>query len=381
MSAAETKTPPAPASTAVAIRTPDRITTAEQFSNAVAEWQGKCHVLTPFASVGSIAPMHAVWVSVVQINPDKASGEVYYSDSNAKLPWLKDGEVALAKNGLRKIAEGLGVDIKLHHLSVGVKPHYWLVRAVATYKSLDGSIVTREASMEWDLRDGSDRLKGFTANQITEARKHGLRNCETRAINAAIRECGCGVKQAYKREELAKPFVALRCMYTPDYADPETRRLLTERALTGTSALYAQTAPAAPVIRGAFDDVIDDVPQQGRTTAPQTVGRGSTPAAAGQSSQAPAGADQPPVPGAVRIAKVTEKKGETNGNKWTRYTIVDHTGESYSTFSETLAEAANKARAKAEWVELGTETKGDYVNLVELAPAGQQPTLPNVDNL
>lgn len=371
------------ASQALAIRLPDRITTPEEFQRAVTACQSQCHLLTPFANISSIAPMHAVWTSVVQINPDKAAGEIYdgvIEGRDARLPWLKEGEVALAKNGLRKIAEGLGIDVRLEYLSVGRVRHYWHVRAVATYKSLDGSVVTREASMEWDLRDGSERLKGFGTNQISEARKNGLRNCETRAINAAIRECGCGVKQAYRREELLKPFVALRVMFQPDYADPETKRLLTERAMTGTSALYATSAPA-PALRGAFED-------EPATSTPQPVGRGSTAAASGQAlprsstvAPPPPVDDRPPTASSVRITDVKTKSGETKGRKWTRYIIVDSHGVEHSTFDADLGEAARRAKASGAWVELTEESDGTYANLVEIAPAGQQPELPSIGDL
>lgn len=364
-------------------RAPDRITTPDEFAQAIARWQGQAHVLTPYASISGIAPMHAVWMSVVQIDPDKAAGEVYdgRTETGGRLPWLKDGEVALAKNGLRKIAEGLGVDITLQHLSVGVVRHYWHIRAIASYKGLDGGTVTREASMEWDLRDGSERLKGFGPNQIAEARKNGLRNCETRAINAAIRECGCGVKQAYRREELQRPFVAIRVRFEPDYADPETRRLLTERALAGSQALYAPQLSAAPVTRAAFDEV--------EPSAPQSVGRGTTAAAAGQPPAArtsppagpPVATDEPPTPAAVRIDEVKTKSGETNGRRWMRYIIVDSLGVEHSTFDKDIGEAAQRARAARAWVELAEESDGNYKNLVEIAPAGQQPTLPDMGGL
>lgn len=353
------------ATAALAVRLPAQVTTAQEFEAAIAHAKGRCHVLTPFSSVSSIAPMHAVWLSVVHIDADKAAGDIYDNQTSGraggpKLPWLKDGEVALAKNGLRKIAEALGVDVALVHLSVGQRAHYWLVKAIATYKSLDGSVVTREASMEWDLRDGSDRIRGFTPNQIAEARKHGLRNCETRAINAAIRECGCGIKQAYRREELAKPFVALRVMFTPDYSDPVTRRLLTERALGGSHLLYgdATAAPLAspPALRPAFGDVVD-VP-----TASEPP-RGTT--------EREAEASGPPSPHAVRVVRIEEKHGtRADQSKWTLFLLVDHHGVEHGTFSRSIRDAAEQAMRAGAWVELVEDTSGDgrHRNVVELLP-------------
>src|SRR5439155_10873 len=84
---------------------------------------------------------------------------------------------------------------------------------------------------EWDLRDGSPQLKGWKPAQIEEARKHGLRNCEARAINAAIREAGCGIRQKYKVEDLAKPFVVMRVAFRANMDDPDQKRMVLERAL------------------------------------------------------------------------------------------------------------------------------------------------------
>lgn len=367
-------TPQTQAMQPAAAGTPAVITTPDEFSTAMARWQKEHHnVLTAFSNIAGLAASHAIQWSMVQLDPDPTKGGT--EDVYDGLPFLKKDQVAPAKRGLRKIAEALGISIRIEHLSVGRVRHYWLVKAIASYRGIDGSTVIREACMEWDLRDGSDRLKGWTtAAQISEGRKHGLRACETRAINAVIRECGCGVKQAYTKGELAKPFVAVRVVFLPDYSDPEVKRLVTERALSGTNQLYAPTAPSHVPSVPAFAD--DDEPRV------KTIGSGSTPAA-NQSTGAPQSkppvpateADQPPTPDAVRIADVRTRQGETGGKKWTRYIIVDSRGAEHSTFDKGLADYAEKAKAARQWVEIAEEADGQYKNLVEITPAGQQPSL------
>lgn len=352
-------------------RTPAVITTPEEFRSSLLKWQqDRFNVLTPFSRISGLAQQHGIVTSVIEINVDKTAGEVYDG-----LPFLKQGEVALAKNGLRKIAEGLGISVRLEYLSTGAMVrYYWHVKAIATYRGIDGAPIEREASEEWDLRDGSDRLKGWTPNQIGEGRKHGLRNCETRAINAAIRECGCGVKQAYKREELARPFLAVRVAFQPDMGDPETRRQVTAAALTGTRALY----PAAPASasRDAFEEAGDE-------HAVRDAGRGSTPAAtATQPPQPPPAEDRPPTPDAVRVIKVEEKSGVGKNNKpYTRYLVVDSTGLESSTFDRKLFELAQKCCAEKAWVEISTESNGGYTNLIEITVAGENPRLPDMERL
>jgi len=221
-------------------RIPEIITSQEEYHVSRLRWEEKKYnILTPFRDISGLAPAHGVLASLILINTDVDAKEVY-----SGLPFLKKDEVALAKRGLRKIADGLGISTELEHLSVGTVSHYWHVKAIATYRGLDGAVVLREASQEWDLRDGSDRLKGWTANQIQEGRKYGLRNCEARAINAAIRECGCGIKQAYYRDELARLFLAIRVMLNPDMSDPDQKRAVIENFYRGTATLYPQ-APHA----------------------------------------------------------------------------------------------------------------------------------------
>lgn len=353
-------------------RTPAVITTPEQYRGALLRWQSQGYnVLTPFTNISGLAAQHGLIAAVVTIKTDRDAGEVY--DNSGGLPFLRDGEVALAKAGLRKIAECSGISTRTERTDPRTIPHYWEIKAIATYRGVNGAIVTREATMEWDLRDGSDRLKGFKPNQITEARKNGLRNCETRAINAVIRECGCGLKQKYTRTELQQPFVAIQVMFIPDMSDPETRRMVTERALGGTNAMYppaSRDLPAGEII-------------EGETSEPRQVGRGSS--SSSQASASPAGStdpDKPPTPDAVRIVKVETKTGKTNNKEWTRYTIVDSTGSEHSTFDKTIAAFAEKARDAKQWVEVAEESDGQYKNLIEIVPAGEQPSLlPNPSDL
>lgn len=233
-------------------RTPAIITTSDEYVTALKRWEGRCNVLTPFTNIIGIATSYGLIATVVKLNPDPLKGEVYsgYTDTGAKgMPFLKgergkpSEELAPAKIGLRKLAECGGISTDALRTDPRTTPYYWEFKATATYRGLDGSLITRSATFEWDLRDGSDRLKGWTANQITEGRKNGLRNCEARAINAAIRECGCGIKQKYTRAELEKPFVVIRVAFQPDMNDPDIKRMVTQQALGGANALYPHSTP------------------------------------------------------------------------------------------------------------------------------------------
>lgn len=376
--------PAEPKTTALSI-----ISTPEQFQTTLATVERNYNVLTPFATIGGLAPQYVIFPSVVRINIDAAAAEVYDGKNGrgeSKLQYLGPDEVALAKNGLRKIAEGLGISIRLEYLRDGVSPeHYYHVKAVAAYRGLDGQWVQREASEVWDLRDGSDRMRGWTVGQISEGRKHGLRQCEARAINAVIRECGCGVKQKYSRAELQKPFLAMRVNFIPNMDDPDQRRIVTERALQGSSTLFAQSQsqPSSPTGSVPFTDgeFID-------SPAPVHVGGGATAAASGQSA-APAPTppvDLPPCEGAVKIASAEPrefvyKNGAKTGQKGTKFVIVDSNGVEFSTFSKTHYDDAVRFKASNEWVEIATETNGQFTNIIEITKAGTEPHLPGLDEV
>jgi hypothetical protein len=356
-------------------RTPAVITTPDEYTAAMKRWEGRFNVLTPFTSISGLAAQHGIIVSQVKVNPDDSKtgpGEVY-----GGLPFLKTGEVALAKIGLRKLAECGAISTRTIRTDPRTIAHYWEFKAIASYRGIDGAIVEREATQEWDLRDGSDRLKGWTANQVSEGRKNGLRNCEARAINAAIRECGCGIKQKYSKEELARPFIVLRVAFQPDMTDPEIRKIVTQNALGGTRALYPHSEPHAA------GDYVD-----AEVSEPRAVGSGSTMPA--QDTSAPASSTStpktdpnvPPVEGAVRIAHIAEKEGVgKNGRKFVRYLITDHLGVVLSTFDKQHFDDATRFKASNDWVEIVTEKNGDFVNIIEIIKAGTEPALPGLDEV
>lgn len=362
-------------------QTPPVITTPTEYRQALARWGTDYNVLTPFTNVSGIAQSFGIIATVVKINHERIAGEVYsgFSETGAKaMPFLKgergqaSEEFAIAKIGLRKLAECGGISTHTERTDDRRIQNYWEFRAIATYRGLDGSLITREATFEWDLRNGSDRLKGWTSNQITEGRKNGLRNCEARAINAAIRECGCGIKQKYTRAELDRPFVVIRVAFQPDMNDAAVKQAVTMRALEGTGALYGQSRGAIQPIAG---EVVEDVPI---AEAPRQVGSGSTES----SKTTEPTEDKPPTPDAVRVMKVEEKSGETKGRKWIRYAVIDSNGVAASTFDKQLADAAREYEKNSTWVEISTETQGEFTNLIEITPAGQQPSLlPNASDL
>lgn len=236
------------------------ITTTDVFHQKLDQWKrSDCHVLCPAVNFATLPEQHGLLATAVQVNPDPNGGEVYFNKM-----FCGQGEVAIAKAGLRKIADCAGYSITTHRTDDRSVPFFWEFKATASRIGFDGTREFRESTQEWDLRDGSLRLKGFKPAQVEEARKNGLRNCETRAINSVIRELG--IKQKYAQTELAKPFIVIRVMFQPDMRDPEIQRLAAAAHFNGVAQLYPPTTPEPGATRAidaaVTDDDLSDLPSE-----------------------------------------------------------------------------------------------------------------------
>lgn len=352
-------------------RVPQRITTPTQYRASLEQWQRQgLNILTPATNFSGLQEGFAMFPAVVRLNPNIDEGDVY-KDSQ-----FKSGEVALTKDALNKIAQAAGMSIKTHRTDDRSIPNYWEVQAAVRFVGLDGSTQELTAMQEWDMRDGSARSKGMKSDaERQRARLNGLRSCEARAINAAIRLFG--VKQKYSLEEVSAPFMCVRVMYVPDQNDPEVRRMLAERALAGTSTLFGSAPRAvAPELLGTIGAMLEEA----RPPVAAAVTGTTAPAAA---AEKPADPSAPPCEGAVRIERVDEKKGVNAKTQrpWTRFEVTDSNGEICSTFDTKIAEVATRAAKDRTWVELTVESNGNFRNLIEIMPAGQQPGLPSMGDL
>lgn len=234
------------------------ITTPEEYHARLTKWRNdKYHILSPMTHVGFIPGHYALVPSTVDIDPDPAIGEVYQD----KLFCEKD-EYALARPALGKIATSAGFSIVTEDLTPTHSQNYWKVVAKARFIGIDGTVKVRTAMADYDLRDGSPRIKKMQAaakrnnrnpeQQIDGARQYGLRGCETRAINAVIR-LTLGLKQKYDVKELKKPFLCVQVVFQPDMSNPVIAKAVAEHALAGVSMLFGtmpEPSPmaAAPVI-------------------------------------------------------------------------------------------------------------------------------------
>jgi hypothetical protein len=211
------------------------IKTATDAMQKIAELQGACHLVNSPAVGCGIPDGCAVAYSVTYINTAR---DTY--------PIKGEGnKVGLGKDALNLIAMGMGVQwdpVLSHRLDNGSDPHYCRYIAVGKMRDSDGTWITVFDEKENDLRDGSQQAKDMSEKQLAMQRLNIYSLTITKARNRAIR--GRGVKCAYPAEELTKPFVAFKLVFTGESNDPEIRRMKARSMLESQSVLYG--APPAP---------------------------------------------------------------------------------------------------------------------------------------
>lgn len=218
------------------IATEGSFTDARAATEALAMAVAHYNLISPATSVGSLPAGCELALSrmLVDTGRDGQSGDVYKTDG---------GKLGLGKTAIQKIGHAAGVSWDPRasgRVDNGSNPYYCRWRAVGRYKSFDGQTQTLLAEKELDLREGSPNANGLKPNQLQQMRTHIQAHCETKAQLRALRSLG--IKTSYTAEELQKPFVTARVIFTGKTEDPELRREFAKqiaRSFTESSqALY-----------------------------------------------------------------------------------------------------------------------------------------------
>ena len=195
------------------------------------------HLVSPATACGAVPEGCSISLSTVIIDKDAETYKV-------------SGKFGLSKTALDKIGAAAGISWDAQQsgrIDDGSDPHYCMWRAVGRMRHLDGTEVQLVGTKEMDLREGSQVVETDTANQVREKRLHIAAHAETKARLRAIRSIG--IRTAYTAEELSKPFVVAKIMWTGQSNDPELRRLFAmkqaDAMIGGSRALYGN-APIAP---------------------------------------------------------------------------------------------------------------------------------------
>jgi len=260
------------------------------------------NLVSPAPAVGRLPAGCAVALAVVWVDTREMSkgGEIYPTGS---------GNYGIAKSALLRIsgAAGISWDIdRCLRLDDGSHPHYCCYRAVGSIVDFDGmDRVLPPKTIELDLRNGSAQIESIEARsrsgdvtaQLREMRLFILRHTEGRAIAGVVRNIG--MKTSFTLDELSKPFVCARLMFTGESDDAGQRAkfetMIAAKMLGGRASLYGGAqlpARAAPVLQ--------QPPPLGTVTAPIDEGDDYDPAALG-AADAPA-ATTAPAPAAAASA-------------------------------------------------------------------------------
>lgn len=227
-------------------------TNAKDATAALQRAEEDFHLVSPATVCGNLPEGCEVTLAMVAIDP------------NDKNLYKVGGKIGLDRVALAKIAQAAGVTVtQSRRTDNALHPHYcaWMVEIA--YRLFDGSVVRRQGSVEIDCRAPGGAAyveiveKAAKADpprspdqQLLELRKFLTRHAESKALNRAI--AAMGIRRSYTSEELKKPFMVARVMFTGRSNDPEARREFRQHIATsflnGTAQLYGgQTRQLPPV--------------------------------------------------------------------------------------------------------------------------------------
>lgn len=219
------------------------------------------NLVSPATAVGALPEGCGIALNAVVVNTQHET----YNVGTKSQPKL-----ALSKSALDRVAASMGVSWipeECVRVDDGSDPHYVHFRVAGKYRAFDGQVQTITANKEMDLRDGSpaivqieaevdkhnqnpqNKWKRDKVSQIRQLRSKILEHAETKAKLRAVRSLG--VRGSYTPQELQKPFICARIMFTGQTQDPELKKLFAEKTadafLAGTHTLYGGShAPIHP---------------------------------------------------------------------------------------------------------------------------------------
>jgi hypothetical protein len=230
------------------------------------------NILTPYITLDGLMENHKATIETLKLSPNPQDGDVY-KDANSS-------SFILNKHALDKL--GLLANIiwpplvGLQRLDDKKNQDYVAYQAYGAIKKADGVMVPCSASYDIDLDVKAENLaftykaKGTkdkkTGQQLAEyvdycvsrdiraIREFKVERCESGAKNRVIRAL-LGLKRAYTKAQLSKPFVSVRINYVPDYNDPHVKQYLLERHLDAQFSLFGSrpNPSSPPQIEQQFD--------------------------------------------------------------------------------------------------------------------------------
>lgn len=253
---------------AVTVLDPHEQTQLNQINERLQAEKGRgAHVLAPL-TLQTIPAMHRPVVVTVQIDPDPNHKEVYPQ---------KGGGLSLSAIAFKKLGDAMGIQWvpeECGRIDDGKDPDYVHYRMVGLVKALDGtwrkiigdkeirmSVIIeeltdskREKAKKYldDPKDGPAFRKAYPDTEVwvqeqvrqeaLQIKKHLLSRAQSGALARATKSIG--IRETYTPQELQKPFVFPKLVFSPDPNHPQDRAFLLAQGAGAMNQLYKPAEPA-----------------------------------------------------------------------------------------------------------------------------------------
>lgn len=231
------------------------------------------NLLIPMKTLQEISPMHKVVVNEVLINADHKNGKDVYLEKN--------GELALSKKTLAKLMAASNIQV-VNSLTVmpakckrcaeiagktklapncGTCPNADDVAHQVTLAVPEPSGMWRTVKCTKEIRMPDEAAK-MTANQYKTFFPFRSEQCETKALNRALREA-LMISSTYRTEELKKPFVV--AYIVPNMNDPEMKKVMAAQYASSMSMMFGGNGEVKQLSQATVigpDDDPEDLPSQ-----------------------------------------------------------------------------------------------------------------------
>lgn len=224
------------------------------------------HILAPL-TLQTIPAMHRPVVVSVQIDPDPKNKEVYPQ---------RGGGLSLSAIAFKKLGDAMGIQWvpeECGRMDDGKDPDYVHYRMTGLIKALDGtwrkiigdkeirmSVIIeeltdskREKANKYlhDPKDGPEFKRRYPDPEVwvqeevrqeaLQIKKHLLSRAQSGALARATKSIG--IRETYTLQELQKPFVFPKLVFSPDPTHPQDRAFLLAQGAGAMNQLYKVEQP------------------------------------------------------------------------------------------------------------------------------------------
>ncbi len=211
-------------------------------------------------------------LSIVRLSADPDAGDFYY-------PTDAKGKGRITYNAMKKLAAEAGIQwVPEQEGIVQKEENYVAFRAVGRRFTSSGEVRLLAGFSDKDMLIKEEELKGAGKTEaamkaeLRKERNFWMRKAESGA-RARVIKGFIPLKAAYSREEIEKPFVVLRYIFSPDMRDRVIKAHILQAATNAVSGVFGPAAghaalPAADNVQEADFRELDPTAAQQIPEAP-----------------------------------------------------------------------------------------------------------------